>query len=89
MVQFEKLLDKKQIPMTHHLDLFHGQSSKLCGVQLLTDKLEKRKNSQEEECLCIESVFTMLDKTISLELRHFVVTSLQPCVGSVFITKLT
>ena len=89
MVEFDKLLDTKQIQMTHDLDLFHGQSSKLCGVQLLTDKLEKRKNSQEEECLCIGSVFNMLDKTISLELRHFVVRSLQPCVGSVFITKLT
>ena len=42
MVQFDKLLDTKQIQMTHDLDLFHGQSSKLCGVQLLTDKLEEK-----------------------------------------------
>ena len=32
----------------------------------------KRRPSQEEECLCIESVFIMLDKTIFLDLRHSV-----------------
>ena len=70
MVQFDKLLDSKQIQMTHDRDLFHGQSSKLCGRRLLTDKLEKRRNSQEAECPCIESVYIMSDKIMSLELRH-------------------
>ena len=82
MVQFDKLLDSKQIQMTHDRDLFHGQSSKLCGRRLLTDKLEKRRNSQEAECPCIESVYIMSDKIMSLEMRHFVVRLLQLCVGS-------
>ena len=51
--------------------------------------LNRQTGEQEEGCLCIGSVFIMLNKTIFLELRHFVVRSLQPCVGSVFMTKLT
>ena len=54
MAQFEKLMDTKQIQITHDLGLFHGQSSKLGGSQLSTDRLVKRRPSQEEECLCID-----------------------------------
>ena len=88
MAQFDKLLDTKQIQITHDLGLFHGQSSKLGGSQLSTDRLVKRRPSQEEECLCIESVLIMLDTTISLDLWHSVERSLQPCVVSASASKL-
>ena len=43
MVQFDKLLDTKQIQMTHGPDLFHGQSSNLWGTTL------NRQTGEEEK----------------------------------------
>ena len=77
MGQFDKLLDARQ--MTFSWEIFEI-------VRGTTSTLE---TSQKEECLCIGSVFIILDKTMFLELRRFVVKSLQPCVGSVFAIKLT
>ena len=89
MGQCDKLLVINQIQMTQEQDMFHGQSLKLRGVQLSTGTLEKRATSQEEECLCIGSMFIMSDTTMFLELQYFVVNLLQPCVGSVSTFKST
>ena len=83
-----KLQVTRLTQMIHEQDLCHGLSSRLCGAQLETDLLVKRKTSQEEECPCIEFVYIILDKNTSEEQHHPVEKSLRPCVGSASTIKL-